>query len=355
MGNQSALTRAGFARMLAAMKFLFLVWLAATSATADTSVLTGRAWRVDGAMDTGPDPRDINVAVDKQSVGAYSELKVFFNYDGTNWQQIFSIKGQGTIQPIVPPPVVPGGTFRLTGYRDCVEGLVPPLQFTDLEFRSSNSPRAPLRAKGRLSNFDSLAATDLTMKFYAPDTNAVAVDIRYKLRATRDFCVDRTFDNQQDEFRLAEMRANFTSPETNQNTRLRQIRIKDKTCPVVTDCIVTKESFCADLAGVTGYLLGKPRLLADRSLQLLHTNALPQNTPTLQIDFRAPLHSRVKPQAWIEPTDDPSEPNVTVWGNWVKARKSYHAGKTVTRVRVVLIGRDPRNPRCDQIKPPATP
>lgn len=337
------------------MKCLFVVLLAAGTAWADTSVLTSRAWRVDGATDTGPDPRDIPVGVDKEPVGAYSELKVFFNFGGTNWQQIFSVKGQGTIQPIVPPPVAPGGTFGLTRYRDCVEGLTPPLQFTDLEFRSSNSQRAPLRAKGRLSNFDSLAATDLRMKFYAPDTNAVAVDIRYKLRATRDLCVDRTFDREQDEFRLAEMRANFTSPETNQNTRLRHIRIKDRTCPVVSDCVTTKEAFCADLAGVTGYLLTKPRRLADPSVQLLHTNALPQNTPTLQIDFRTPPHGRVKPQAWIEPTDDPSVPNVTAWGNWVKARKSYNAGKAVTRVRVVLIARDPRNPRCDQLRAPATP
>jgi hypothetical protein len=341
--------------MLAAMKFLFLVLFAAGVARADTSVLTSRAWRVDGAMDTGPDPRDINVVVDKQPVGAHSELKVFFNYDGTNWQQIFSIKGQGTIQPIVPPPLVPGGTFRLTSYRDCVEGLAPPLEFTDLEFRSSNSRRAPLRVKGRLSNFDSLAVTDLRMKFYAPDTNAVAVDITYQLRATRDLCVDRTFDKEQDEFRLAEMRANFTSPQTNQNTRLRHIRIKDKTCPVVSDCVTTKEAFCADLAGVTGYLLTKPRLLADKSVQLLHTNAVPQNTPTLEIDFRSPPHGRVKPQAWIEPTDDPSEPNVTAWGNWVKARKTYHAGKTVTRVRVVLLARDPHNPRCDQLRVSSAP
>jgi hypothetical protein len=341
--------------MLAAMKCLFPLLLAAASAMADSMVLTSRAWRVEGAMDSGPNPRDIHVAVDRQPVGTHSELKVFFNFDGTNWQQIFSIKGEGTIQPIVPPPVVAGGTFRLTSYRDCVEGLVPPLQFTDLEFRSSNSRRAPLRAKGRLSNFDSLVGTDLRMKFYAPDTNAVAVELKYKLRAARDFCVDRAFEKEEDEFRLAEMRANFTSAQSNQNTRLRYIRIKDRICPVISDCVTTKESFCADLDNVTGYLFGKPRRLGDPSVQLLHTNAVPQNTPSLQIEFHSPPHGRVKPQAWIEPTDDPTEPNVAAWGNWVKARRFYREGRPVTRVRVVLKARDPSNPHCDELRRPTPP
>lgn len=333
------------------MKLLLIACCCAASvALANTNLLTSRAWVVEGAEDTGPNPRDISVVVDKLPAGTHSELKVFFNFGGTNLQQIFSLKGQGAIQPIVPPPLVPGASFRLTSYRDCDAGLVGPMGITDLEFRSSNSRNAPLRVKGRLSNFDSLVATDLSMKFYAPETNAVAVDIRYKLTTTREVCVDRTLEKQQDEVRLAGIEANFTSPATNQNSRLRYVRIKDKTCPIVSDCVKAKEAFCADLDNVTGYLFGKSRLFADKTLQLLHTNSLPQNTPTLEIDFRTPSHRRAKPQAFIEATTDPSEPNVVAWGNWVRAHKTYKAGSTLTRVRVILVAREPHNPRCDQMR-----
>src|SRR5436190_1240099 len=40
------------------------------------------------------------------------------------------------------------------------------------------------------SNGDSLHATDLQLKFSPPDTNSIALEVRYRLIASRDVCVD---------------------------------------------------------------------------------------------------------------------------------------------------------------------
>jgi len=338
--------------MLAVMRFVLLLLAMAVTALADTNIFTSPSWVVDGAVDSGPSPSEINVTVQKVPAGAFSELKVFFNYDGTNLAQVFSLKGQGTIQPLLLSPLVPGGAMRLTSYRDCDVGQVEPMGITDLQFKPPKGPKSPMQVKGRLTNFDSLISTDLKMKFYVPSTNSVMVDVRYKLSATRDICVDHTLAEEEDELRIAEMDTNFISPETNQNTRVRYIRVKDTTCDPYTGCHVSKGSFCADLDNIVGYLFGTPRLLGNNTLALLHTNDLPQNTPTLAIDFHAPPHHHVKPQAYVVPTNDPSDPNVTVWGNWVDVHKSYRDGQKVVRVRVVLNARDPNKPNCDQTKEP---
>jgi len=328
--------------------------VAAMTATADTNILTSPGWVVAGAVDNGPNPQSINVVVDGQPVGSFTELKVFFNFDGTNLQQVFSLKGEGTIQPILPPPLVPGGAMQLTSYRDCDQGLMPPVAITDLAFQTSQNPNSPLKASGWLSNFDSLQSTDLQMRFNPPRTNEVAVDIRYKLTTTREICVDKTLDNEQDELRVAQMQANYTSPEIYQNNRIRYTRIEDKVCDGFGNCSTTKDSFCADLDNVVGYLYGSPRHLADYTVAFVHTNSLPQNTPTLAIDFRSPGRRWIWPQAYVVPTQDPTEANVTVWGNWDGVHNSYQEGRKLVRVRVGLIARDPKKPSCDEKKKPAS-
>jgi hypothetical protein len=328
--------------------------IATLSAIADTNLLTSPGWIVVGAVDTGPNPKSINVVVDGKPVGSFTELKVLFNFDGTNSQEVFSLKGEGVIQPRLPPPLVPGGAMRLTSYWDCQAGLVPPVGITDLEFSTPSGANSRLKAKGRLANFDSLISANLRMNFNPPRTNEVVADIRYKLTATRDICVDKTLDNEQDELRLAQIEANYISPEVCQNSRIRYTRIEDKVCDGFGNCSTTRDSFCADLDGVVGYLYGDPRHLAEDTLAFVHTNALPQNTPTLAIDFCSPPRRFIKPQAFVVPTQDPAEANVTVWGNWPGVHKSYQNGRTVVRVRVVLIGRDPRKPGCDENKKPAS-
>jgi hypothetical protein len=328
--------------------------VAISSATGETNILTSLTWVVVGSADSGPNPQPINVAVDGQPVGSFTELQVFFNFGGTNLQQVFSLKGEGMIQPILPPPLVPGGAMHLTSYWDCQEGLVPPVGITDLEFSTPKKANAPLKVTGQLNNFVSLMSTDLRMNFKLPRTNEVTVDVRYKLTATRDICVQQSSESQEDEVRVAQIQANFTSSEIYQNNRIRYTRVKDKYCdPYGYDCVTTKESFCADLDNIVGYLYSNPHHLGSETLAFVHTNALPQNTPTLRIDFRTPSHRFVTPQAYVVPTQDPAEPNVTLWGDWRGANNSYREGKAVVRVRVVLIARDPDKPSCDKVKAPA--
>jgi hypothetical protein len=321
-------------------------------ALADTNLLTSPGWVVDGADDSGTNSRPINVVVDGQPVGSFTELKVFYNFESTNLQRVFSLKGAGTIQPILPPPLVPGGVMQLTTYRDCDQGLMPPVAITDLSFQTSQNPNAPLKANGWLSNFDSLQSTDLQMRFNQPRTNEVVVDVRYKLTATRDLCVSHDLNQQEDELRVAQMLANYISPEVCQNSRIRYTRVEDKVCDGFGNCSTTKQSFCADLDGVVGYLYGDPRHLAESTVAFVHTNTLPQNTPTLVVDFCSPRRRWIRPQAYVVPTQDPTAANVTVWGNWLDVEKSYKSGKKVVRVRVLLIGRDPKKPSCDRVKSP---
>jgi len=341
--------------MLAGMKpqvVIAGILLTVLPAFADTNLLTSPGWVVDGADDTGPAPRPINVTVDGQPVGSFTELKVFYNFAGTNLQQVFSLKGAGPIQPLLPPTVVPGGAMQLTTYWDCDEGLMPPVAITDLSFQTSQSPKSPLKASGWLSNFDSLQATDLKLRFNKPSTNEVVVDIRYKLTATRDLCVDKTLSSEEDEFRVMQMLANYVSPDICQNSRIRYVHVKDRVCNGVGQCFKIKESYCADLDNVSGYLYGEPRHLGENTVAFVHTNDLPQNTPTLAIDFRSPSRRWIRPQAYVVPAQDPAEANVTVWGNWFEVKNSYKAGRKVARVRVLLIGRDPKKPSCDRVKSP---
>jgi hypothetical protein len=329
-----------------------LVW--ALSAMADTTLLSSSNWVVVGTADEGPNPQPINVIVDGQSVGAFTELQLFYNFGGTDLQQVFSLKGEGTIQPMLPPPIVPGGAMHLTSYWDCQEGLVPPMGITDLEFTSPKKAKGPLKVTGQLANFTSLISTDLRMNFKEPRTNEVSLDVRYKLTTTRDICVVQTSESQEDEVRIAQMTANFTSSEVYQNNRIRYTRVKDRYCdPYGYDCVTSKESYCADLDNVVGYLYDNPHRLGGDTLAFVHTNSLPQNTPTMAIDFLTPRNRYVTPQAYVEPTLDPADPNVTLWGDWRHANKSYKQGKTLLRVRLALIARDPSKPSCDKVKAPA--
>jgi hypothetical protein len=324
------------------------MFLAALAALADTNLVTTRTWVVDGADASAPDARKINIVVDRAPVGAFSELKFYFNFDGTNAMQVFSVKGSGVIRPSLPPPGVPGGAFLLTGYWDCDAGFIDDMNITDLEFRSRGGSKT-LLAHGKIANGDSLEANDLMLKFHPAQTNDIAVDVRYRLVATRDFCVDMTHHPAQEEFQVARMIANFISAQTNQNNRIRLVKLDSRICDPYTGCHSSKSSLCADLANTNQYVFGKPRLLADDALVLLHTNQSPYNTPTLAINFHSPIHSQLRAQGHLTTTDDPTVPNVTVWGNWVGAHKRYKSRRSVGRFRYTLEARDPNDPHCDSI------
>ena len=202
------------------------LWVAALPAFGDSNLVTTGDWIVDRAVDPAPDAQNVNIVVDKSPVGAASELKVYFNFDGTNAMQVFSLKGSGVIQPSLPPPGEPGGVFLLTGYWDCDAGFIGSMAITDLEFRTKGRGKT-LIVRGKISNGDSLYAADLQLKFSPPDTNSIALEVRYRLTASRDLCVDMTHHDTQEEFQVARMLSNFVSAETNQNDRIRLVKLDD--------------------------------------------------------------------------------------------------------------------------------
>lgn len=323
-----------------------IVLLAPLTGWADTNLVTLPNWIVDGAVDSSPAARNINIVVDKLPAGAFSELKVYYNFGGTDAMQVFSVTGRGAIRPSLPPPGEPGGSFLLTGYLDCEQGFVGDMAITDLEFRSKAGKNAPLVVRGQISNENSLKSVGFTMKFYPAQTNNVMVDVRYRLKATRDVCVDTP--GHAANFQIARMQSNFMSADTNQNNRIRLVKLDQRICDPYTGCHSSKSSLCADLAGIDGYVFGKPRKLAEAELVLLHTLTTPGNTPTLAITFRGPRHNHIKGQGQVTGTTDPRAENVSVWGNWVDARQSYKANRSVGRFHYRLEARDPKDPNCDQ-------
>jgi hypothetical protein len=84
----------------------------------------------------------------------------------------------------------------------------------------------------------------------------------------------------------------------------------------------------------------RPAPPCDTTLAFVHTNSLPQ-TRRHGDYFRAPRHARIRPQAYVVPTLDPDEANVTVWVTGLTSTTTG-AGQKVVRVRVALSGRDPK-------------
>ena len=146
---------------------------------------------MEGAVDPAPDARDFNMVVDKLPSIAFSELKIFLNFDRTNAAQLFSLKGSGIIQPSLPRSGESGGAFLLTGYWNYEDGFVGSMGITDLEFRTKGGSKT-LIVRGMIFNGDSLHATDLLLKFFTPDTNSLILEVTYRLVALRDLCVDVT-------------------------------------------------------------------------------------------------------------------------------------------------------------------
>src|ERR1043166_7967989 len=105
-------------------KLLLLgVVAAALPAFADTNLFDNGTWFVDGAGESATNARNIDVTLDDASIGAFSELKLYFDVPNVGTTQVFSIKGSGTLQPSLPPPGEAGGVFQLSSYWDCEQGL----------------------------------------------------------------------------------------------------------------------------------------------------------------------------------------------------------------------------------------
>jgi len=333
------------------MRFVWVIVLVAIGlvpAHAETNLLDSATWTIVGTDDAGPDPRNIAILVDNVQVGAFSEVNFSYNFTGIGTTQVFSIKGNGALQPILPPPSVPGAHVALVSYWDCEQGLIPPMDVVELSWKSKVAGKPVLDVRGKISNQNSMQATDVRLRFLTPETNSVSVEMQFQLKATRDFCVDLTKHPTQEEFRVVTFLGNYVSTNVNENDQVRYVKDNSTDCGPFIDCGTSKESVCVSLTNEERYLFNKPQRLADPRIWFIHRQATPQDTPTLIAEFHAPGKGRFKPQGFVIPTADPSEENVRFWGNWVDAKRNYNSGKKVAKFRFTLSAEPPREFGCEQ-------
>jgi len=343
--------------MLAPVKLIrsLLILLAgAASALADTNLFNDGTWLIDGVTTPGTNARSINIVVDKQLVGEFSELKFYYDAGNGSFAQVFSIQGNGTWQPALPSPGEAGGVFRLASYWDCDQGFVGPMAVTELGWKTKAGKKGRLELTGKLSNSNSLAADKMKVTFLPVKTDQLRVDLDFQLRATRNFCVDLTRQEEQDQFRAVTMHSNFTSTNGYANDLVRFIKIKSKDCAGIYGCLTKKESFCIPLSSApAGYLVNSPRRLGESRMLLAHTTTAPRNTPSLAVQYTKPGQGRIKPQGFITPANDPSLENVEYWGNWVDVKSEYKARRQIGRFRVTLEATAPKLFNCDTEQTPA--
>jgi hypothetical protein len=320
--------------------------LASRNAFADTNLVDNGFWVIDGTDDTATNPVNISITVNGHVAGSFSQLIVSYNVGGSGVVAVATIKGSGGTRLALPPPGLFGGTFYLSNYQDCNDGLTPPLSITNLDIRVRPGKNGDAQLKGRITNFTSLDAKDFTMKFSPPDTDSTSVDVSYSLFATRDICINQTNSTMADDFHAVSMAANYLSPGEQENNEARYVRITSKTC-FFYGCVVTKKSLCESLVNTNGYLISVPRVLGNTTLLLVHTQPLPQNTPTLIAQFHQPSRGAVKPQGFVNASADPTEQNISLWGNWITARAQYRDRQRIGRFRYTLSVVPPRVYSCD--------
>ena len=307
---------------------------------ADTNLLSSGMWAIDGGTALPTNAVGIRVASGKRLVGVFSELKFFYNFDGRNLVQVFAITSSGAWQPALPPAADDGGTFQLGSYRDCTQGLVGALAVTDLVLPLQAKRNGILQLTGALANNNSLRGDKLLMTFHPPTPTAVQVDIKCRLVATRDFCVDQTGAAAQDKFRVVTILARSASPTDYDNDLVRYVRTTEKTCFGIYGCYTRHQSYCVNvLDQLPGYLINTPHPLGNPWLLLAHTTTTPRATPSLQLAIRSP--SGIRAQGLLEP------PMVELWGNWSHVKKSYKARQTVLRLNCSLEAIPPRAIGCD--------
>jgi hypothetical protein len=313
-------------------------------ALADSTLFDDGRWRVVG-VDAGAEPLPIAVTQRGTPLGNFAALRFFFALDA-GFVPVLTLFAGGTLEPSLPPPGVPGATAVLARYSDCEAGLTPPLRFVALDLPEKAKPgRFDLR--GTLSNGDSLESEKLRIRLRAPKPDRVRVELRYRLVATRDFCVDRTLEEATDEFRAVELVTQYLSPQQQLSDLTRYIKAVDLDCDLL-DCDLDRISFCAALENVTGPVIDNPKRLEDRDLELLHTTNSPEPTPSLSLELRSPHPHAFKPQGSATASDDPAARNVSFWADWVDVRHENHAGKRVGSFRFALEARAPGSAGCDR-------
>jgi hypothetical protein len=327
---------------------LAVVWLLAAPAFAGAgaALLDDGRWRVIG-QPAAAEPQPIAVTSSSgAALGDFAALEVQHDLGG-GFVRILVLEASGVLAPSLPPPGEPGAVAVLGRYFECGGGLTEPLRFAALEL-PERAKGGVLELQGTLSNFDSLVSEKLKLEVQAPEAERVRVELSYRLRATRDFCVDPDRRETEEEFRIVELQSRFLSAAEHQNDLARYTKSTDVDCDTFGGCDFERVSLCAPLANVTGYVIDDPNRLRDRDIELFHTSTLPDATPTLAISMRAPSPNAVKPQGFVVQSDDPEARNVALWADWVKVRREHRTGKRVGRFAFDLVASAPRVPGCDR-------
>ena len=318
--------------------------LLAGSALADTTLFDDGRWRVVG-VDVGAEPEPIAVTRQDMQLGSFAALRFFYALDA-GFVPVLSLYAGGTLEPVLPPPGVPGASAVLARYSDCDVGLTPPLRFVALEL-PKKAGRGRFDLRGTLSNNDSLESEKLRLRLLAPKPKRVRVELRYRLVATRDFCVDHEQSEATDEFRAVELVTQYLSSQQQLSDLTRYVRDLELDCGVF-DCDVEKVWFCAALENVTGPVINSPKRLQGRDLDLLHTTSAPEPTPSLRVELRSPHPHSFKPQGAATASDDPAARNVSFWADWVDVKHEYHDGKRLGTFEFALEAESPRSRDCNR-------
>lgn len=314
-------------------------------AGADTTLFEDGPWRVIG-VDAGAEPNPIDVSTQDAALGEFAALE--FEYDlGAGFVRVLSLAADGTIAPTLPPPSEPGATAVLGRYFECDGGLTNALRFVALVL-PDRAKGGDLELGGTLSNLDSLVSDKLRLRVFQPRSDRVRVELKYKLRATRDLCVDPERRETEEEFRIVELHTNFLSPAGHWNDLVRYVKAIDVDCDAFGDCDADRRSFCAALENSTGYVIDAPKGLRSRELGLFHTSNAPDATPTLSIEAFSPSPRSIRPQGFATASGDPEASNVALWANWTDVKREHRLGRTVGSFRFALEAEPPSNPGCDR-------
>jgi uncharacterized protein (TIGR03437 family) len=308
-------------------------------ALADTTLLDKSGWVVVGADDTGSNRREVVVSVEGQPRGRFTELRIHYQI-ANEAPQVFSVKGNGALRAVLPPPGQFGGTFYAAGYWDCERSLVQTLAITELNVEVEPAYPNLLKLSGKASNLSSFEAADFTLRLQPPSAGVVRAEVSYTLMATRAFCVDQTRQAQREGFRLARIASSFISND---------VRDSDQAVYLNSTGAIVR----ADLRNESGFIFASPQPLGKPRLELIHRDAQPRNTPTLSIIFSEPALGEITPQGFVTRSNDPNDDNVDLWGNWDKAKAQYAAGERIGRFAFTLEATPPGTtpPSFDQFPP----
>lgn len=316
--------------------FLLLFCFALGSVLADTLLFSQDNWIVDGAADTGTNPPPVNmrVSVEGKPVGRYSELKIHHEIGGLGAPQVFSVKGNGAMRAVLPPPGEFGGTFYATGYWDCDAGFLQGMRFLKLDIRLDPKDPGILRIRGKASNQDSLRAPNFTIRVLPVTSAFFSARASYKLIATRDLCVDFNRQMLHEGFRVARIASNYLSGATHDSDQARYVNSE-------------QVKFCAGLLNQNGFIFANPLPMGQARLFLVHRDDEPRATPTLRIRFGMPAPAQITPQGYVTQSVNPNDDNVDLWGNWDSVAASYTRGAAVGKFLYDLEASAPMPLSCD--------